>query len=50
MPEKPAEPLNPVMVSDGVTGTAAITLGAEEQVYPRPVSYTHLTLPTSDLV
>ena len=36
MPEKPAEPLNPVMVSDGVTGTAAITLGAEELVYPRP--------------
>ena len=36
IPEKPAEPLNPVMVSDGVTGTAAITLGAEELVYPRP--------------
>jgi len=36
IPEKPAEPLNPLIVSYGVTGTGAITLGTEELVYPRP--------------
>ena len=36
IPLNPLDPVNPVINSDGVVGTGAITLGTEALVYPSP--------------